>query len=49
MNGDYCTESKNVEALVDQMGQNIKNELFPRKRVTYIYNEPVHIDEKRQK
>ena len=31
MNGNYCTESKNVEALVDQIGQNTKNELSPRK------------------
>ena len=31
VNGKYCTESKNVEALVDQIGQNTKNELFPHK------------------
>ena len=30
-NGNYCAESKNVEALVDQIGQNTKNELFPDK------------------
>ena len=28
MNGKYCAESKNVEALVDQIRQNTKNELF---------------------
>ena len=31
MNGDYCVEGKNVEALVDQTGQNTKNELFQHK------------------
>ena len=31
MKGDYFAESKNVEALVDQIGQNTKNELFPHK------------------
>ena len=31
MNGNYCSESKNVEVLIDQTGQNTKNELFPHK------------------
>ena len=31
MNGNYCAESKNVEAPVDQIGQNTKNEFFPYK------------------
>ena len=31
MKGDYFAESKNVEALVDQIGQNTKNEFFPHK------------------
>ena len=28
VNGNYCTESKNVEIPVDQIGQYRKNELF---------------------
>ena len=28
MNGNYCAESKYVEAPVDQIGQNTKKELF---------------------
>ena len=48
MKGDYFAESKNVEALVDQIGQNTKNEFFPHKLShTHYYNEPVDIDEKR--
>ena len=31
MNGNYLAESKNVKTLVDQIGQNTRNELFPRK------------------
>ena len=51
MNGNYCAESKSVEALVDQIGQNTKNKLFPHKmgHTHTIYNEPVDIDEKRQR
>ena len=28
MNGNYCTEGKNVEIPVDQIGKTTKNELF---------------------
>ena len=31
MNDNCCAESENVEGLLDQIGQNTKNELFPHK------------------
>ena len=50
MNGNYCSESKNVEVLIDQTGQNTKNELFSHKRVTHIiYYEQVDIAGKTQR
>ena len=36
MNGNYCAETKIFEALVDQIRQNTKNELFPHK-MSYTY------------
>ena len=43
MNGNYCAESKYVEALVDQIGQNTKNELFPQKmsHTLFITNQSI--------
>ena len=39
MNGNYCAESKNFEALLDQIRQYTKNELFPHKmsQTHYLY------------
>ena len=31
MIGNYCAESKNIKIPVDQIGQNMKNELFQHK------------------
>ena len=31
MNDNYCAKSKNIEVLVDQIGQNTKDKLFPHK------------------
>ena len=31
MNGNYCAEIKYAEILLDQIGQNTKNEMFPHK------------------
>ena len=38
MNGKHCAENKMVEVLVDNIGWNTKNELFPRK-ISYTYND----------
>ena len=51
MNGNYYTESKNVEVLVDEIGQNTKKWIVSAQNEshTFFYNEPVDIDEKRQR
>ena len=42
MNGHYCAKGKNVEVLVDQIGQNTKNELFLRKISHTHYLQPAN-------
>ena len=49
MNGNYCTESKNVEIPVHQIGQNTKNELFQRKISHTQYLRGASGDRKRRK
>ena len=44
MNGNYCAESKNVGIPVDQIGQNMKNELFQHKisQIQYLIRSSRH-------
>ena len=52
MNCNYSADSKNVEILVDQIGQNTKKWAVSTQnesRTLFITSQPVNINERRQK